>query len=159
MVCTVGQVRKNRIPNTMGTPVPDKTLCQPGETLTLTFANNGDPDGNLNRIEVAASDSDTILGTAPATATSIQPNTSGMPYGATKSFRVRGVDNFGIPGAWSNVSAPVLFGVPIKVAAAQGAINRQVARMLVAATQGPINKQVVGMRVAPVQGAINKKVF
>lgn len=155
---------KNRVPNTFTGAAVNKTLCQPGESLIVTFTNTGDPDNNLYKVQVAAEGSDAILGeivgaSASKNATSISVNTNGMPYGTSKRFRVRGVDEYGIAGAWSNLTASVLFGLPIKIAPTLGAINKQVAQIKIAPVAGPINKTVIHAKIAPVVGAINKTIF
>lgn len=102
------QVRKNRVPNTPTSPSVPKTSYIPGEAIPVSFANTGDPDGNLAGFEVATDQNETIVGTnASASATSVNVNTTGWPQGAQRKFRVRGYDAHGVRGAWSNYTATV----------------------------------------------------
>ena len=48
---------------------------------------------------------------------------------------------------------------PVRLAASQGGISKQVLNMMIAPAAGPINKKVVGMKIGPAAGPINKTVF
>jgi hypothetical protein len=102
------QARKNRVPNTPTSPSVPKTSYIPGETIVVTFSNNGDPDGNLAGFEAATDVSESIVGfVASAAATSVSINTTGWEQGIQRRFRVRGYDAFGVRGAWSAYTALV----------------------------------------------------
>lgn len=56
-----------------------------------------------------------------------------------------------------NIGDPIPYG--IKIATAQGGINKAVTKIQIAPEQGSINKKITGVQIAPLQGSINKKVF
>jgi len=48
---------------------------------------------------------------------------------------------------------------PVKIAASQGGISKQVLSMMIAPAAGPVSKKVIGMKTAPVAGPVNRTVF
>lgn len=101
--------RKNRVPNQLTSPSVPKTSYIPGEIIRVSFANTGDPDGNLAGCEVATDQNETIVGTrAGAAITYVDVDTTGWPQGIQRRFRVRGYDTFGVRGlSWSIYTAQV----------------------------------------------------
>lgn len=101
---------KNRLPNQPSNPQTPQTTYQPGEAVNVSFAANGDPDGNLVGYEVATDINDTIRATG--TGSPIAVSTAAWPAGIIRRFRVRGFDQFNTRGPWSPYSAPVTFNTP-----------------------------------------------
>lgn len=100
--------RKNRVPNQPTSPSVPKTSYIPGETIRVSFANTGDPDGNLAGCEVATDQNETIVGTrAGASITYVDVDTTGWQQGIQRRFRVRGYDAFGVRGSWSTYTAQI----------------------------------------------------
>lgn len=99
---------KNRVPNTPTSPSVPQSSYVPGDTIRVSFSNNGDPDGNLSGFEVATDASSTIVGSrAGSSITYVDVDTDGWDHGITRRFRVRGYDAFGIRGPWSTYTAQV----------------------------------------------------
>lgn len=125
-----GTALKNRIPNTpTGTPVTNKNIYSPGETVTMTFTppSPRDPDsgtaGDIAGYEVKMQYADgsdynsgQIMGTnASGSATSISISTTGWTAGLQWKLLVRGFDAYGVRGSWSAPTALILIGTPLKV--------------------------------------------
>lgn len=101
-------VKKNSAPYTPTSPTVPKTTYLPGETIRVSFSNNGDPDSNHTGFQVARDDSATIVGTnASKTATYVDVNTTGWAQGSQYRLRVRSYDAFGYMSGWSTYTATI----------------------------------------------------
>ena len=101
-------VIKNRVPNQPTSPSVPKTSYIPGELIRVSFANTGDPDGNLAGFEAATDASETIVGTiGSALATYVDVDTTDWEQSIQRRFRVRGYDALGVRGPWSTYTAQV----------------------------------------------------
>lgn len=125
-----GAVIKNRPPNTpTGTPITNKSVYSPGETITVSFTppSPRDPDGGLSgdiagyeaKMQDAAGadyNSGQIMGTnASGSATSISVSTTGWTPGLQWKLLVRGYDAYGVRGSWSAATVLIMMGTPLKV--------------------------------------------
>jgi|GEM_PF-2309028 len=107
--------RKNRVPNAPTNASVPKTSYIPGETIRVSFTNNGDPDGNLSGFEAAMQyangtwyNGGQIMGSrSGSTITYVDISTTGWSNGAQWKFFVRGYDTYGVRGSWSNATAVV----------------------------------------------------
>ena len=125
-----GAVRKNRVPIIpTGTPITNKSVYAPGETVTVSFTppNPRDPDSGLSgdiagyEVKMQYADgtdynSGQIVGTiGSGSATSVTVATTGWTPGLQWKFLVRGYDSYGIKGGWSAATALIMMGTPLKV--------------------------------------------
>ena len=153
-------VKKNSSPNPPTNVSTSKTCYAPGEAIRITFANQGDGDGNLRGYEAAKTDSETAVGTNyTASAAYVDVSTAAGTWtpGVSYQLRVRARDTMGAFSAWVT-APPVMVGLPMFVRpTAESGFKRAVSMRIYVPNVG--FKTVKGMKIAPVQGAISKTVF
>lgn len=125
-----GTARKNQPPNApTGTPTTNRSIYSPGETIVLNFEppEPRDPDtgtsGDIAGYEVKLKYPDgsdysfeRIMGTNPSpTATSVNVSTVEWTPGQQWTLFVRGYDLLGVRSAWSDATALITIGTPMKV--------------------------------------------
>ena len=154
-----GSAYKNNAPNTPTSASVAKTFYAPGETIRVSFTNNGDPDGNMLSVEVARGDNESTLWTNTAGASYVDVNTTGWTPGVPYQLHVRARDSFQVLSGWSNLTAVVMVGLPVFVQPAADGVFRRVVSMQVYVSDTVGFKTVKSMKIAPAQGEINKTVF
>jgi hypothetical protein len=100
-------ITRNQTPRTPTSPSVPKTSYIPGETIRVSFSNNGDPDANLAGFEVMTDADETVVGTGGAGATYVDVGTAGWSQGIQRRFRVRAYDEFGIRSSFSAYTGTV----------------------------------------------------
>lgn len=157
-----GYVARNQLPNTPTSASVPRTSYIPGETIRVSFANNGDPNNNLRGFEVATDKSDSIVATnASKTATYVDVDTTDWEQSSKWKFRVRAYDSLGARSGWSNYTAEVTLNTTplapsIAYPAAGSTVYNLRPRVLMTAGQtndGPKHILCVGEKSTAADGA------